>query len=653
MAILAATVVAVAPAAAVPSPSGHDLKVSLQPDRSAPVALDGATLGGPAYVFVQPETGLKRVRFHLDGALVQTDRKAPWDLQGGSATAATAFDFGTLTPGAHEVAAELLLSNGSTQTASARFTVPDASRQLVVSKTADRAAPVALEGSTAAGNIYVFVTPETGASQVRFWVDDTARAGVPVRTETVAPYDLAGTATSGAANPFDTTTLTDGSHTVTAEVVLTAGGTQVVNAAFQVQNAGTPPPPPPPGAALVVSASPNRSSPLALAGQELSGLQYIFVAPTTGITRVEFFLDNPTMTGTPYRVEGSAPFDLAGTATNGDANPLNTTSLGVGTHEVTARLTKSDATTQLISGTFAVASAATCGLVPCSSIKVAAPYTLGFDADRGGIVDGAGVGTGFTYLDPPANGTGYEPSLLAVDRTAGALRMTTAAGVAARTTNTLVNALGVGFDVPGGLTRIRTTVVSPPAGTGNFEQGGLWFGTDQDHYVKLVVISTPSGPAVEFVYEDDGAYVGTFQTPVASLAGKRVALQFDANPVDRKVTASFTIDGGAPVVVGSIVVAGELFSFDAAGIDPRIGTRSFTGVHASHRLARPGDLRLRRLHARADGAPGRRPGRLRPPLQRRAQPDLDGLRPRRPPLRVRAARQDPRPDVRRQLERRR
>ena len=44
--------------------------------------------------------------------------------------------------------------------------------------------------------------------------------------------------------------------------------------------------------------------------------------------------------------------------------------------------------------------------LPCSDVLVAFPYQLDFGSDAGKILDGNGVGTGFTMVDPPTNGTG-------------------------------------------------------------------------------------------------------------------------------------------------------------------------------------------------------------------------------------------------------
>jgi hypothetical protein len=109
--------------------------------------------------------------------------------------------------------------------------------ELMVSLSSSRTNPVLLAGRTVSGNIYVFSLPETGISQVRFYVDDPNRSGSPFIVESRAPYDLAGTNTNTRlANPFNTRTLANGSHTVTAAVDHSAGGTEVITSGFTVQN---------------------------------------------------------------------------------------------------------------------------------------------------------------------------------------------------------------------------------------------------------------------------------------------------------------------------------------------------------------------------------------------------------------------------------
>jgi hypothetical protein len=79
---------------------------------------------------------------------------------------------------------------------------PTTPYSLLVSATADRAAPVPLEGRTLSTSSYVFVGPETGAQSVAFYLDNPAATGTPTRTENAAPFDYMG-GTAAAAVPWD------------------------------------------------------------------------------------------------------------------------------------------------------------------------------------------------------------------------------------------------------------------------------------------------------------------------------------------------------------------------------------------------------------------------------------------------------------------
>lgn len=115
-----------------------------------------------------------------------------------------------------------------------------------------------------------------------------------------------------------------------------AGGAALVVAALVVATAipmaaGAP-------TGLVVSASSNRSNPVALGGATLTGNTYIFVTGYSQARRVRFTLDN----GSP--VTRSSPFDYAGTRSSGRANALDTTGLADGPHAMTAVVLRSNGT---------------------------------------------------------------------------------------------------------------------------------------------------------------------------------------------------------------------------------------------------------------------------------------------------------------------
>jgi glucose/arabinose dehydrogenase/N-acetylneuraminic acid mutarotase len=450
------------------------------------------------------------------------------------------------------------------------------SAELKFSTAADRSTPQTLDGATVDGNIYVFTLPETGVTSVKFWLDNTAMTGTPTKIEGAAPYDFVGTAKNGTALPFGTKTLANGQHTISVQVAFSDGTTQSITGTFTVDNQ-------PPQARLMVSASPDRSNPQPLDGATVQKNIYVFSLPEADVTEVKFWLDDPAMVGTPKKIEAGAPFDYAGSASNGTANPLATKAMANGQHTITAAVTYAGGLSQVVTATFTVDNHRDCSPLTCGELLVDVPYSLTFDRDHGKIVDANGIGTGFTAIDPPTNGTGYIPANIVADNGEGTLQVTTTNGLMFTGSNSQANALSVGIDAPNQITNVNTVILNPPAGTGNFEQAGVWFGNDEDNYDKIGVISTPTGMKIEHVQEVKGRQTFSRQSAVIDLAGAAVTLNLKADPFTRNVSGSYRINGGPPKVIGEFIAPGEFFSFDAAGIDPQIGTRSFGGIFASHR----------------------------------------------------------------------
>ena len=243
----------------VAAEAAYTLAVSTVSSRSGAVALSGATLSGDSYIFVTPATGIEEVRFWLDnpdatGTPRATEFTAPWDFAGGTGTAASPFDTEKLSNGTHSITAVIVLSNGDKATVTSTFKVSNStaspgsgSYSLSVSSSSTRLSAVPLSGTTLSGSRYIFLTPSSGVEEVRFWLDNPGATGTPRNTEFTAPWDFAG-GTATAANPLDTRTLADGSHTVTAAVTLSDGSTVTTSSNFTVSNATasptTPPPPP-------------------------------------------------------------------------------------------------------------------------------------------------------------------------------------------------------------------------------------------------------------------------------------------------------------------------------------------------------------------------------------------------------------------------
>jgi hypothetical protein len=112
---------------------------------------------------------------------------------------------------------------------------------LRVSTSPTRSASVPLNGATLSGSAYVFTSDSSGSAnpagivQVRYWLDNTAMSTPPKHVENYAPYDFTGTASGGTADPWDTSTLTSGTHTITQSVTPSSGAIQTVSASFSVQ----------------------------------------------------------------------------------------------------------------------------------------------------------------------------------------------------------------------------------------------------------------------------------------------------------------------------------------------------------------------------------------------------------------------------------
>ncbi|HEX6207425.1 MAG TPA: kelch repeat-containing protein [Actinomycetota bacterium] len=442
---------------------------------------------------------------------------------------------------------------------------PGTGYRLLVSPTADRSTFADLEGQTLRGDAYVFTGPDQGVSKVSFWLDNPQMTGTPTKVENAAPYDFAGTTSSGTAFPWDTTAVPDGQHTITALLELSGGGSQVVTATFLVAND--------------VPSLAFTTDRLVFDVEEVGGTadpQTSGLITTDGVP-AGFVVQDDADWLSVSPISGTTPATLT--------LSLNTTGLPEGNHQAAVTATSPDHEPAVLLVTLAIG---TGGCVPlaCSEIKVSLPYRLDWGVDHGKILAGNGVGTGFTWAD--FGGNGYLPEKLSVDTSQGVYRIQTTSGGATGTENAQDNALGVGIAAPNQAFVMETEVVNPPAGTGKFEQAGLWFGNDQDNYVKLIVLSTPGGTVIEYLIEVNGARpVNPKRTGALNLGASTATLILRANPFTRKIEGSYRVDGGPEQVVATFSAPPEFFSFDAAGIDPRIGTRSFGGVFATHRTGSP------------------------------------------------------------------
>jgi Polysaccharide lyase len=143
------------------------LALSLSPDRSGAVGLDGSTVKGKIYVFVKNSRNIGKVDFYLDGRWrtkppVQTDTRAPFDFAG-TAADGTALPYETtrLADGSHTIRAVLTWSDGTSSNRRWDFTVANrgATATTAASPTAPTTTPPAT--TTAAPTITTASTSPT------------------------------------------------------------------------------------------------------------------------------------------------------------------------------------------------------------------------------------------------------------------------------------------------------------------------------------------------------------------------------------------------------------------------------------------------------------------------------------------------------------
>jgi hypothetical protein len=148
---------------------------------------------------------------------------------------------------------------------------------LLVSTSASRGGAKPLQGASLSGSAYVFTSDATlsplptGIRQVRYWLDNPSMSGTPTHVENYAAYDFVGTAGDGSAEPWDTTKLAGGAHTITESVTSASGAVTTYNAAFTIGGGSAPPPTPTPAPAPTPTACPSTAVSLSSFGSAGTG----------------------------------------------------------------------------------------------------------------------------------------------------------------------------------------------------------------------------------------------------------------------------------------------------------------------------------------------------------------------------------------------
>jgi Glycosyl hydrolase family 12 len=178
------------------------LALSLKPDRSNAVRLDGTTVKGQIYVFVRDLQTLDKVDFYLDSRAgtkppVRTDTEPPFDLAGTAADGtAVPYDTKKLVDGSHTIRFVLTWSDGTTSSRRSNFTVANGATvtPTATPTTTSTAPPTAT--TTAPAPAATTTAPAPAATTTAPAPAATTTAPAPAATTTAPATTSAPTATA-------------------------------------------------------------------------------------------------------------------------------------------------------------------------------------------------------------------------------------------------------------------------------------------------------------------------------------------------------------------------------------------------------------------------------------------------------------------------
>lgn len=194
------------------------------------------------------------------------------------------------------------------------------------------------------------------------------------------------------------------------------------------------------------------------------------------------------------------------------------------------------------------------------SVLAQTPVELEFSSVVGGTVtDKDGEGTGFTSVQPNAAGDQYQPARINLNPGGGVLNLTATQG-----SITSSNSLKNGLQLPVDATRpfvVRARLKGPLTNlTRAYQQGGIYFGSNQNNFVKFVIINSSSGTGglgLQFYQEQNGVgeNVGGGNGPqVTGLNWANITtldLIITGDPATGVLSASYRVnsDTSAPIVL--------------------------------------------------------------------------------------------------------
>jgi N-acetylneuraminic acid mutarotase/fibronectin type 3 domain-containing protein len=206
---------------------------------------------------------------------------------------------------------------------------------------------------------------------------------------------------------------------------------------------------------------------------------------------------------------------------------------------------------------------------------------LAFEWNPGDAPLGRVANTGFAGVQLSASG-GTDVTLINAGVAGGFMGIATSAGTAEGLANSQVNALQVGFSsaLP---FRVWTRLVDPFASVAPAvgHVGGIFFGPDQDQFVRLALVGQAGGEAaVQLGVEMSGAFTVLGTAPIDLDTVTNVDLLLYGNPAAQTIQAYYELNAS-----GTRVLLGEVGGVPAAWFSDNTGTAagtSLAGVMTSH-----------------------------------------------------------------------
>jgi N-acetylneuraminic acid mutarotase len=211
--------------------------------------------------------------------------------------------------------------------------------------------------------------------------------------------------------------------------------------------------------------------------------------------------------------------------------------------------------------------------------------TLDFSAPiSGSLLDKDGEGTGFSSVQANSTGNPYDFGRIDLNISTSSLILTATQG-SNTNDNTLKNALETGIDAVTQPFTISSRLQGPFTNlTTAAQQGGIFLGSNQDNYVKLVIINNgTNGLGLQFFEEQNGvsASVGGGSEPQIGLQGTDINtldLFLNGDPLTGIITAAYRInsDTATPTPFNQEFTPSSLAIFFTDAATARAGILAFT-----------------------------------------------------------------------------